>query len=99
MWMGCPGVEAGILYVMESSEAAAAVRSVAASFGRGDADVKAMWAALHGNLHDLCSDRPLEGDFLDLFNALERWEEAVGSERDTALLDAQLIARRLGGGT
>jgi hypothetical protein len=82
---------------MKSSEAAAAIRSVAASFGRGEADVQAMWAALHGNLHDLCADRPLEGNFLDLFNSLERWEAAVGSGREAALVDSRVIALRLSG--
>jgi hypothetical protein len=41
-----------------------------------------MWSAFHTNLYQLARERPWEGDLLDLFNALERWEVAVGDGRD-----------------
>jgi len=38
----------------------------------GNASVRDLWGALHTNLYFLCCDRPLDGAFLRLFEALER---------------------------
>jgi hypothetical protein len=39
-----------------------------------------MCSSLHGNLHDLCSEGPLAGDYLRLFTALESWDGATGTD-------------------
>src|SRR3954462_1012330 len=77
-------------------DAAAEVRSAASQFGSGETDIHAMWSALHRNLRDLCAEAPLQGDFLELFNALQRWEAASGVDRSAAVVLAQAIAQRLG---
>ena len=80
---------------MHLGAAAGAVRAVARSFNQGDATLAQMWSALHSNLDELCRDHPLEGDFLDLFLALERWEVAEDSDRETAADAARAAAGRL----
>jgi len=80
-----------------SDDVRRAVLAVAREFGTGSATVQDMWAALHGNLHDLCREGPLTGDYLDLFNALERWESSIGHDRDNEVGSARAIARPLGG--
>jgi hypothetical protein len=81
--------------VVTFDESAAEVRAVAAQFSRSRVDVREMWSALHSKLNDLCSEHPLEGDFLRLFNVLENWEVSVGADRDRATEIARQIARRL----
>jgi hypothetical protein len=72
------------------------VQSVAARFGAGDATTREMWSALHANLHELSADGSLQGDYLNLFNALEQWETAVGDDRAAAEAEARAVAARLG---
>jgi hypothetical protein len=81
---------------MSSDDARSAVITAAKAFGIGEATIQEMWAALHDNLHDLCRDAPLTGDYLDLFVALERWESSTGPHRDDYVVSARVIARRLG---
>ena len=81
---------------MSSDDARSAVNTAAKAFGNGDATIQDMWAALHGSLHDLCRDAPLAGDYLDLFNALERWESSTGHNREDEIGSARAIAQRLG---
>ncbi len=57
-----------------------------------------MCSSLHGNLHDLCSEGPLAGDYLRLFTALESWDVATGTDRESATETARTIARHLGRG-
>ncbi len=57
-----------------------------------------MWSSFHANLFELCAERPLAGDFLKLFQAMELWETAVGEGRDDAERDARIVAERLGRG-
>jgi hypothetical protein len=64
-------------------------------FARGDSDIRAMWSALHSCLHDLCTEGPLKGDFLQLFRSLEDWEQAIGDGRTVAEEEARVIASRL----
>ena len=79
-------------------DTAAAIRAVAARFGRGEGSTLEMCSSLHGNLHDLCSERLLAGDYLRLFTALESWEVATGTDRESAAETARTIARHLGRG-
>jgi hypothetical protein len=74
------------------------VRRAAARFADGEATIQEMWSALHGNLHGLCASGPLRGDFLALFNALDRWESSVGRSRDLAVDAARDIAAQCGRG-
>ena len=80
---------------MSSEDARSVVITAANAFGIGDATIQEMWAALHANLQDLCRDAPLTGDYLDLFNALERWESSAGPKRRDEISSARAIARRL----
>jgi hypothetical protein len=80
---------------MTSSEALEAVRTVAARFGAGDADVREMWRGLNDNLWDLCQESPLSDDLQELSDALERWEIAIGSDRPAAIEEARLVAERV----
>jgi hypothetical protein len=77
-------------------DADASTRQAAARFGAGDSSIVEMWTAFHANLEALCAERPLEGDFLNLFEAMELWETAVGERRNDAERDACVIAERLG---
>jgi hypothetical protein len=77
---------------------AAAIRAVAARFGRGEGGTSEMCSALRGSLHDLCGDTALEGDFFRLFTALESWDVAAGTDRESAAETARTIARHLGRG-
>jgi hypothetical protein len=80
---------------MNPDEAEAAIRAEAGAFASRSADVREMWAAFQSNLHALCRDAPLNGDFLEMFNALEAWEAATGDGRESAVESARAIARRL----
>jgi hypothetical protein len=79
-------------------DSAAAIRAVAARFGRGEGSTLEMCSSLRGNLHDLCGERLLAGDYLRLFTALESWEVATGTDRVSAAETARTIARHLGRG-
>ena len=61
----------------------------------GDGSGADLRSTLLSNLHDLCRDHPLEGDYLSLFQALERWEASVGTERNSAENDIKIVADRL----
>lgn len=80
---------------MQTGEAARLVASEARRFADGNADIVAFWYSFMGVLSDLCENEPLSGDHLEMFFALEAWEEAVGSERTAAVNLAREIARRL----
>jgi hypothetical protein len=83
---------------VSADDGVAAIRIVAARFGRGEGSTLEMCSFLQGNLHDLCSEGPLAGDFLRLFTALESWEAATGTDRESAAETARTIARHLGRG-
>jgi len=76
-------------------EAAEQVRLAAREFASGDADILAMWSALHSCLHDLSAEKRLEGDFLRLLNSLEAWKKATGDRRAVAEEEPKAIASRL----
>jgi hypothetical protein len=61
-----------------------AIRQAARALSSGDGSVVELRSTLLSNLHDLCRDRPLQGDYLRLFEALERWEASVGADRNQA---------------
>jgi hypothetical protein len=79
---------------MSPDEAAANIRDAARSFVR-EANVHDLWSSFHSALADLCRDEPLQGRFLDLFLALEKWEESVEPERTAARDELRRIAARL----
>ena len=70
-------------------DAAAAIRAVAARFGRGEGNTLEMCSSLHRNVHDLRSESHLAGDFLRLFTALESWEVATGTDGESAAETAE----------
>ena len=82
---------------MEPEEADAAIRFEAARFGAGAGTMRDMWSCFHGNLYDLCRDGPLSDEMRVFSVALERWEIAVGAQREEALAAARSLARSLGG--
>ena len=69
---------------MSSDDTRRAVLTAASHFGTGNATIQELRAAFHSNLHVLCQDAPLTGDYLALFNALGRWESSTGPRRDDA---------------
>jgi hypothetical protein len=77
---------------MEPGDAELAIRLEAARFGAGAGTIRDMWARFHGNLHDLCRDGPLSDEMSDFLVALERWEVAVGPEREAELQVARSLA-------
>jgi hypothetical protein len=83
---------------MTLEDALAPIRAEAARFGRGEGNTLEMCSSLHGNLHALRSEGPLAGDFLRLFTALESWEVATGTDRESAEETARTVARHLGRG-
>jgi hypothetical protein len=87
----------GILCAVTPDDAAA-IRAVAARFGRGEGGTLEMCSSLRGSLHDVCGADPLEGDFFRLFTALESWDVATGTDRESAAETARTIARHLGRG-
>ncbi len=74
--------------------AAHAIRAAARRFVQGEVGIVEVWNALHANLVDLCRDEPLHGDFLALFQALERWEAST-ERRSVDLEQVRLVASRL----
>lgn len=80
---------------MTPDNAAAEIRDAAACFGSAHLEVTEMWTTFHSHLHDLCGESQLQGEFLELFNALERWESAVGDDKDAAIASARATALRL----
>ena len=61
----------------------------------GDSSVADLRSTLLSNLNDLCRDHPLEGDYFNLFQALERWEASVGTNRTTPENNVKMLAERL----
>jgi hypothetical protein len=82
--------------VPSADAAAKVIRSAARSLASGDGSVEHLWSVFHANLHDLCSERPLDGDYLSLFECLERWDASVPSARSAAEDDVRSVAGRLG---
>lgn len=60
------------------------IRRSAEAVTSGDGSVADLRSTLLTNMDDLCRHRPLEGDYLNLFQAIERWEASVGPDHDTA---------------
>ncbi len=83
---------------MVPDDAAGEIAAEAIRFEAGDSDLIAFRAKFMGSLHDLCRDEPLSGDHLELFFALEAWEEAVGEERRSAAERVADLAGRLATG-
>lgn len=81
--------------VVSPDLAAQHIRAAAEEFASGRTDIRGMWTALHSNLRDLCAETRLEGDFLQLFFALESWEASVGDDRRRSEDAARVIASRL----
>lgn len=81
---------------MTPAEAAAEIRATAATFGGGESTIQDFWSSFHDNLHDLCAEDPLDGDWLAAFEALEAWEVATASDRVAAVEQARAVALRLG---
>jgi len=67
----------------------------AAAFGRGETTIQEFWGAFQVHLDELCADGPLDGDWLEVFQELEKWEVATATERDVAVERARTVARRL----
>jgi hypothetical protein len=72
------------------------IRQSAQALSSGGGSVPELRSTLLSNLHDLCRDHPLRGDYLNLFEALERWEASVGADRNEAEDEIKTIAERLG---
>jgi hypothetical protein len=75
--------------------AAESIHQAADAFISSDNSLADLLSTLLSNLPDLCRDRPLNGDHLGLFQAIERWEAAVGDDRDVAEYDVKAVAVRL----
>lgn len=73
-----------------------AIRLAAREYASGSDRPPLIWSALNSHLTALCRDEPLDGDFLRLFQALERWEQSVSPERERAEDDIRSIASSLG---
>jgi hypothetical protein len=71
------------------------IRQSAQALSSGGGSVAELRSTLLSNLYDLCRDHPLQGDYLDLFEVLERWEASVGAERIEAEDDIKTLAERL----
>lgn len=78
-----------------SAAAAELIREAAGSFAREESGIPQLWSAFHSNLHELCAQRPLQGEFLALFNAFETWEAASGPEKLQAVEHLHEVAARL----
>jgi len=88
-----------MIFPVEGAETASElIRQSAQALASGRGSVADLRSALHSNLYDLCRDRPLEGDYLTLLEALERWEASVGVDRLTAENDISTVAGRLAEG-
>ena len=75
--------------------AAELIRHAAKALASGQGSVTHLRATLLSNIHDLCRDHPLEGDYLGLFHALERWEVSVGTEHNEVQHEINTLAERL----
>jgi len=62
--------------------AAELIRQSAQALSSGGRSLAVLRSTFLSNLHDLCRDRPLQGSYLILFEALERWESSVGDDRN-----------------
>ena len=71
------------------------IRRSAEAVTSGDGSVADLRSTLLSNMDDLCRDRPLEGDYLNLFQAIERWEASVGTDHATAENEIKAVAERL----
>lgn len=83
---------------MQPDEVAREIAAEAARIGAGDSDLNSFRSKFMGSLHDLCQDEPLSGDRLEMFFALEAWEEAVGQARLDAEGSVLELADRLAAG-
>ena len=83
------------LSVGTSQTATELIRRSAEEVTSGDGSVADLRSTLLINMDDLCRDRPLEGDYLSLFQAIERWESSVGPDHDTAQSEIKDVAARL----
>lgn len=70
------------------------IRQAAEPLTSGQGSVTHLRSTLLSNIHDLCRDHPLEGDYLGLFQALEPWEASVGTEHDEAQHQIKTVAER-----
>ncbi|MEN9644546.1 MAG: hypothetical protein RL238_1215 [Actinomycetota bacterium] len=80
---------------MPPEDVAREIAAEAVRFQAGDSDLIAFRAKFMGALHDLCRDEPLSGDHLEMFFALEAWEESVGEDRRSAAERVAGLAGRL----
>ena len=70
------------------------LRHAAKALASGQGSVTHLRATLLSNIHDLCRNHPLEGDYLGLFQALERWEASVGTEHNEVQHEINTLAER-----
>jgi hypothetical protein len=71
------------------------IRLSAEAVTSGDGSVADLRSTLLSNMEDLCRDRPLQGDYLNLFQAIERWEASVGTDHVTAENEVKLVAEHI----
>lgn len=71
------------------------IRQAAKALTSGQGSVTHLRATLLSNIHDLCRDHPLEGDYLGLCQALERWKASVGTEHNEVQHEIKTVAERL----
>jgi hypothetical protein len=71
------------------------IRQSAEALSSGSGSVAELRSTLLSNMHDLCRDRPLEGDYLSLFQAIERWEASVGTDHEIPEDEVMGVAERL----
>ena len=77
------------------TEAAKIIQENARLFVAGDATVEDFWRVFHSSLDALCDEGPLEGDYLSLFESLEKWEVSLPSDRNSAEDDIRTKAKTL----
>ena len=80
---------------MTPNDAAEVIRTAAQRFVAGEANAGDMWSAFHSNLSALCESAPLTGDFLVMFDELERWERALPAAKASAETELRTVASRL----
>jgi hypothetical protein len=71
------------------------IRQSARALSSGGGSVAGLRSTLLSNLHDLCRNHPLEGDYLNLFEALGHWEASVGADHKEAESYIKTVADRL----
>jgi len=84
---------------MDAREAESAICDAAREYASGKSSPRALWSTFESHLRDLSRERPLSGDFLRLFQALDLWEQQSATpERERAEKEIREIAARLGDG-